>query len=184
MGRLCKGSCACMLLACLTVGVLWAGSYHAKAILRLPVSAGSTRVEFYSYRGLFAVSTIADFPVNQGIETRLLETEPAREARWDALFWQDSFAGFSGEEGRIWVRAGDGEMVGKRWFNLMTPYWILLLLGLLGPAHEVYVAMRGHRRVNHGQCAVCGYETIGAPECPACAARRQVVGLTPRTHLA
>src|SRR5688500_12909999 len=142
MGRLCKRmcgrSCGAMLLVCLTLGVLWAASYRAKAILRLPVSTGSTRFEFYSYRGLLAFATIADFPADQRVETCLLDTDPAREARWDTLYWSDSWAGFSGEEGRIWVRGLDGQMVTRRWFNVMIPYWMIIALCLLAPLRDAY----------------------------------------------
>ena len=51
MGRLCNAGCALMLLACMAIGGMWTWSYDAKAILRLPVSAGATRLEFLSYRG-------------------------------------------------------------------------------------------------------------------------------------
>jgi hypothetical protein len=75
-------------------------------------------------------------------------------------------------------------MISRRWFNLMFPYWMLVALALSAPVRDLYVAVRAQRRVSHGQCGTCGYETNGADECPACAARRRVVGLTPRTHLA
>ena len=187
MGRLCKSSCGVALIACALLSALWVVSYHAKATVRLPVSAGSTRIEIYSYRGQLAVSTVGDFPVAQRAQLFLHRSDASRATRWDTLFWADSWAGFSAEDGRISVPNAIGESVSRPWLNLILPYWLIVVVALVGPVRDLFVALRARRRLTHGQCATCGYDfelALVHGECPACAARQHVVGLSPRTHLA
>lgn len=187
MGRLCHAGCALMLLACLAIGGMWRWSYDAKAILRLPVSAGSTRIEIFSYRGQLAISAIPAFPTALRCETLSLQTSPARAARWDMTCWEGSLAGFIVEDGRITLQNIRQETVARNWYRVIFPYWVFLALALPLPLREIYLAVRTHRRSAHGQCAQCGYACDGFVDysrCPACAARQQVVGVTPRTRLA
>ena len=176
-----------MLLACLAIGAMWTWSYDAKAILRLPVSAGATRLEFFSYRGQLAITTIADFPTAQRSEALLLETNPSRAARWDMVCWDNTLGGFIGEDGRIFLHNAQGQAIARDWYRVILPYWMLLILALPVPLREIYLAIRSRRRTMYGQCAACGYAcaTFGDyTQCPACAARQHVVGVTPRTRLA
>ena len=187
MGRMCRSSCTLALLACVIIAAVWVTSYRAKAILRLPVSAGSTRFEVYTYRGQLAISMVGDFPVTQEFECFLMQSHAGLAARWDTLFWADSWAGFSAENGHTWVPNAAEESVTRHWLNVIFPYWLILSAALLVPAHAGYLALRARRRMTQGLCTSCGYaydHQDGSDECPACAARRHVVGLTPRTHLA
>jgi hypothetical protein len=170
----------------MAIGGMWTWSYDAKAILRLPVSAGATRLEFLSYRGQLALTTIADFPTAQRSESVLLQTNPARAARWDIICWDNTLGGFIGEDGLIFVPDARGQAVARDWCRLVVPYWMMLALALPVPLWEIYLAIRARRRTMYGQCAACGYacETFGVyAQCPACAARQHVIGATPRTRL-
>ena len=168
---------------CALIVVFWAGSYRSISHLKLPVSAGSTRWELTSYRGILTVALIANHPTSQSAVVSVRRDFSELAAAWDEQYWTAAFAGFSVEDSHIMLGQIDGESVVRRWSAMHLPYWAMFLLGAMGPMHGVYIVLRAHRRTTHGQCADCGYELGGGPVCQACAARSLLIGASPRVQL-
>ena len=64
-------------------------------------------------------------------------------------------------------------------FLLVTvPIWIICILEGLVPMRAMVSAMRKHRRIRNGCCAVCGYDLRGSMNrCPECGSAPDQVGV-------
>ena len=175
--RLGKGACGPLVALCALVAVLWAGSYRSVAQVRSPVSAGGTRANVTSFRGVLVVALIEDHPVQEGAVASVRRAEPEAAALWDDQHWSASFAGFCVEDAQVWVPNAAGERVVRRWKAINLPYWLLFAVAVAGPLSRVCRAVRAHRRLAHDQCGECGYDLGGGAVCQACAARAQLIGV-------
>jgi hypothetical protein len=185
--RLTGGACGLMLGLCVLVSGLWIASYRDFVMVQLPVSAGGTRWQCVTYRGLLAISTTSQYPFSLNARAGMRATSPARARHWDGTYWGGSdrngaILGFSAEDGEIAIAVGDGLSVQRHWSAMILPYWMLMALGALLPISTVIQVIRARRRLAHGLCETCGYVLVDGA-CHACAARAAVVGLTPRPHL-
>lgn len=185
--RLTGGACGLMLGLCVLLMGLWIASYRDFAMVELPVSAGGTRWQCVTYRGLLGVCTTGQYPFSLNARIGLRSTSPARARNWDNLYWGRSdrsgvFWGFSAEDGEIAINAGDGMSVQRRWNSIILPYWMLMALAGIVPMTTLVQILRARRRLAQGLCETCGYVLVDGA-CHACEARASVVGLTPRTHL-
>jgi hypothetical protein len=181
--RLFKGACGPLLAMCALVGVLWAGSYRSIALAKMPVSAGGTRWELTSYRGVLAIAVTDDFPMDALAHARAYPDNDEIAAAWDERYWTAALAGLAFDDTQVWIQDLEGGLVARRWTALNLPYWLLLSIALLGPLHGVYACCRAYRRTTHNQCADCGYDLGDGEICQACAARAMIVGATSRMHL-
>jgi len=73
--------------------------------------------------------------------------------------------------------------VARHFSALNLPYWLLLSLAALAPAHAAYLLVRAYRRTTHNQCGECGYDLGDGACCKACAARAPVAGTKSRLQL-
>jgi len=181
--RLFKGSYGSLLALCALIGVLWAGSYRSVAQARLPVSAGETRWEITSYRGVVAFALIENYPTDASIYVAARHDNDILAGSWDERYWTAAIAGIAFEDAQIWIQNADGEMVVRRWSALNIPYWLIVSIFSLGPLQGVYLVLRAHRRTTHNQCGDCGYDLGDGEICQACAARAAIIGATSRMHL-
>ena len=182
MHRLFKGTCGPLLAACALIAVLWAGSYRSITQVGLPVSVGGTRCECTSYRGLLSVALIENYPMNRPAAAVVHRDDANIAASWDEQFSSGAIGGFSVDDAQIWLTSPDGEVVARHFSALNLPYWLLLSLAALAPAHAAYLLVRAYRRTTHNQCGECGYELGDGEICQACAARAMIVGATSRMH--
>ena len=183
--RLGKHVCGPLVALCALILVFWAGSYRSIANLKLPVSAGATRWELTSYRGIFSVALVGNYPTSQTavVSVRGQDVNVLAEA-WDQQYWAAAYAGFSVEDSNIVLGdVGDGQWVARRWSAINLPYWAIFMFAAIGPLHGVYLALRARRRTSHGQCGECGYELGDGQVCQACAARAMLIGGTSHVHI-
>lgn len=181
---LCKSVCGPLLAAAALVAVFWAGSYRSISHASLPVAAGSTRCEVWSYRGLISITLIDDFPTSKPASASVRRDDEWTAAAWDERNWSAAIAGFSVEDASIWLTDPQQEhAVVRRWSAMNLPYWLLFSLAALGPLRGVCVALRVYRRTTHGQCGDCGYELGDGQVCQACAARAGLIGASSRVRL-
>jgi len=181
--RLFKGAYGPLLALCALIGVLWVGSYRSVAQARLPVSAGGTRWEMTSYRGVVAFALIENYPTNaSSYFVAHRDNEIVSEA-WDERYWTAAIAGLAFEDAQLWLPDADGEMVVRRWSALNVPYWLIMSVALLGPLQGAYLVLRAYRRTTHNQCCECGYDLGDGHVCQACAARAMLIGASGRMHL-
>jgi hypothetical protein len=110
------------------------------------------------------------------------QVDPDLAGAWDERYWTAAVAGFSFEESQIWLRNPDDDLVVRHWNAINLPYWMMMLVASLGPAHVMYLVVRAHRRTTHNQCGDCGYDLGDGEICQACAARSAVVGATSRVQ--
>jgi hypothetical protein len=181
--RLGKGAYGPLLALCALIVVVWAGSYRSIAHVKLPVSAGSTRWEFRSYRGVLSVALIENHPTGATTAAGVRGADTDLAAAWDECYWTGAIAGFSFEESQIWLRDADNHLIARHWNAMNLPYWMMLLLAALAPAHAAYLIVRAHRRTTHNLCGDCGYDLGDGAVCQACAARSAIIGASPRMQL-
>jgi len=181
--RLFKGVYGPLLAACALLGVLWVGSYRSYARMKLPVSAGGTRCELTSYRGVLALSVIDDYPIADTSHFAALRDNEDIARVWDDRYWTAAFAGLAFEDTQVWIDAQEGALVARRLNTLNLPYWLLLSVALLGPVQGGYLVIRAYRRTSHNQCGECGYDLGDGEICQACAARAALIGASPRMQL-
>jgi hypothetical protein len=181
--RLFKGAYGPLLALCALIGVLWAGSYRSVALARLPVSAGETRWEITSYRGVLAFALIENYPTDADYYIDARRDNGVVAGAWDERYWTAAIAGLAFEDAQLWLPNGDGEMVVRRWSALNIPYWLVMSIVSLAPLHGVYLVFRAYRRTTHNQCSECGYDLGDGEICQACAARAVIVGATSRLQL-
>jgi hypothetical protein len=166
------GNCAVLLAAGVVLSSMWIASYDRAIEVRLPVRAGGCGVTLSSYRGLIQISLIAHFPTGRGPMVRCGDgRDEVRAACWDDLTWNDSLAGFSYDEGMIYLREEGGVSQMYRSFTLPLWFGTLISVGaLVCGARRRWVESR---RRALGQCVECGYDLRGLKiDCPACAALR------------
>ena len=178
-----KGAYGPLVALCALVAVLWIGSYRSIADARLPVTAGSTRWVFTSYRGVLSISLAENYPTTESASFLARHDDPDFAAAWDERFFTGAIVGLGFEDTQIWLPSGEGEIVLRHLTALNLPYWLLFCLIFLAPAHCVYLIVRGYRRATHNQCSACGYDLGDGEMCQACAARATLIGASSRMHL-
>jgi hypothetical protein len=178
-----KGAYGPLVALCALVVVLWVGSYRSIADVRLPVTAGSTRWVFTSYRGVLSISLAENFPTTESATFAARHDDSDLAGLADDRYYTGALAGLGFEDTQVWLRDADGELVVRHFTALNLPYWLPLCILLLGPLHCVYVILRGHRRTTHNQCSACGYDLGDGEMCQACAARATLIGASSRMHL-
>jgi hypothetical protein len=177
-----RSACVPLLAACVITCVLWAGSYRSIATLTLPVSAGGTRWELTSYRGLLSFAMIDNYPTPRQFAANAFHPDSATASLWDDINWADSYAGFSGSDGQIWLVDADDEPVNRCWSSVIFPYWMIFGFTALAPLWQSCLLIRRRRWATRDQCADCGYELGGGAACRACAARAVLIGAGPRVQ--
>jgi hypothetical protein len=170
------GRCGVLLALCVLTAVLWLGSHRSLTAFGLPVSAGGTRLEVTSYRGLLAVFLTQDYPAATGWDAVVRRDDEDIAARWDMSYWADSVFGFSADDRRALARDGSGEFVECRSLGVTMPYGPVLIVLALLPLWRLVVELRAYRRIAAGRCATCGYDLHHMIDvCPACAALMSVM---------
>ena len=163
-----KGSCVVLLALGGVVSTLWVISYYRAIELRLPVHAGGCGLNILAYRGLTQITAIPDFPWGRATQARTQDgRDHVRMVCWDEQTWDASLAGFSYDEGMIYL----GEGVSKLYRSVTLPLWVGAIISLGGLTCRARRRWVEHRRAALGQCIACGYDLRGLKiDCPACAA--------------
>jgi hypothetical protein len=181
--RLFKGVYGPLIALCALIAVLWVGSYRSVAHAKLPISAGGTRWEMTSYRGVLAFALIENYPIDATACFVARGDDEMLAAAWDERYWCAAIAGIAFDDAHIWIPDGDNELVVRRWSALNLPYWLLMSVALIRPIQGCYLIVRAYRRSAHNQCGDCGYDLGDGEICQACAARAALIGASSRMHL-
>lgn len=181
--KFCGSACAWMVML-LLVGALWATSYGWVVDFRSPARVGQIRCVGVLYRGLLSVQFHADAPVREPMSVRFYRGNEERGVYWDELNWADSYAGFSASEGLTWISVPGEVTTARRWDGVVIPMWGLMAITLIVPSYRLCCTVQTRRRASQGQCIDCGYQLGGLTgTCPACVARRQMIGSFSRLSL-